>query len=126
MTRIYLSKREQQIMEIVHERGEATATDVEEALGHRLSNATVRSHLRTLEAKGHICHIEDGARFVYRPVRESEAEGRSALGAVVKTFFGGSLTHVVSALLDERKDRLSPEELSELERIVREAKEAGR
>ncbi|KAL6968774.1 hypothetical protein U1Q18_052114 [Sarracenia purpurea var. burkii] len=60
------------------------------------------------------------------PVRESEAEGRTALGAVVKTFFGGSLTHVVSALLDERKDRLSPEELSELERIVREAKESGR
>lgn len=113
-------------MDIVHERGSVSATDVESALDSDLSNATVRSHLRTLEAKGHLTHTDEGGRFLYRATKERDQEGRNALGAVVTTFFGGSVANVVSALLDEQADRLSPEELSELEEIVRKAKEDGR
>ena len=126
MRRHYLSKREQQIMDILHERGSITAVELEQALGGGLSNATVRSHLRTLEAKGHVAHREEGARFVYVPTQERAQEGRSALQAVMQTFFDGSVTNVVATLLNDRKDQLTEDEMAQLRKLVEAAKEEGR
>jgi predicted transcriptional regulator len=122
----YLSKREQQIMDLVHERGEVTATELEAQLPGEPSNATVRTHLRILERKGHLIHREEAGRFVYTATQARDVEGRSALRALVQTFFGGSVSNVVSTLLDEEKDRLSDKELADLQRLVDEARKEGR
>jgi predicted transcriptional regulator len=122
----YLSKREQQIMDLVHQHGEVSAADLESRLPGQPSNATVRTHLRILERKGHLTHREEGGRFVYTATQARETEGRSALRALVTTFFGGSVSGVVSTLLDEERDRLSDEELAELQRLVDEARKEGR
>ena len=122
----YLSKREQQIMDLVHQRGEVTASELEAQLPGEPSNATVRTHLRILERKGHLTHREEGGRFVYTATQARDVEGRSALRALVQTFFGGSVSNVVSTLLDEEKDRLSDQELADLQRLVDEARKEGR
>ena len=120
-----LSKREAQIVDLAYERGRVLAADLEAALGG-LSNSAVRTHLRTLETKGYLLHTEEEGRFVYRPVRPREAVARGELHRLLASFFGGSVTAVVSTLLDEKRDRLTPEEFVALHRMVERAAEEGR
>ena len=120
-----LSKREAQIMDLAYARGAISAPELEKDLGG-LSNSAVRTHLRTLETKGHLGHTEEAGRFVYRPVRPRETVARGELGRLLASFFGGSVTAVVATLLDEERDRLTPEEFAELSRMVERAAEEGR
>lgn len=113
-------------MDLAYARGAVSAADLEAALSGNLSNSSVRTHLRTLEAKGHLVHTEEAGRFVYRPTRPREAVARGELHRLLASFFGGSVTAVVATLLDEERDRLTSEELAELQRMVDRAAEEGR
>ena len=117
-----LSRREQQIMDIIFTRGEATAAEVNAALPDQPSYSTVRTLLRILEEKGHVKHREDGQRFVYTPTRTRAAESRSALKRIVQTFFEGSFADAVAALVDTADGNLPPEELKRIEAIIKKAK----
>jgi BlaI family transcriptional regulator, penicillinase repressor len=121
----YLSKREQQIMELIYKRGEATASEVTDELPGNATNSTVRSLLRILEERGRLTHTVTDGKFVYRAVQEGASEGRNALGKVVETFFKGSVSQTVAALLDEN-ERLTANEFEELERLIAKAKQEGR
>ncbi len=121
-----LSKREGQIMDLAYARGSITATDLEASLPGQPSNSAVRTHLRTLETKGMLVHTEEEGRFVYRPTKPREAIARGELHRLLSSFFGGSVTAVVSTLLDEERDRLTPAEFAELQRMVDKAAEEGR
>ena len=109
-------------MEIIYARGEATAAEVGEALPDPPSYSTVRALLRILEEKGHLRHREDGPRYVFAPTETPEKASRSALQRVVRTFFGGSLSRAVAALVDAEAGKVSPEELKRLEAIVQAAR----
>lgn len=122
----YLSKREQQIMELAYEHGELTAVEVEGLLPGSPSNSTVRTLLRILEEKGHLSHVEEQGRYVYLPVRPRQSAARQALAGVLKTFFGGSVSDVVTALLSDETAKLTDEELAHLERTIELAREEGR
>jgi predicted transcriptional regulator len=117
-----LSKRERQIMDIVYRRGSATAAEIHADLPDAPTYTTVRGLLRVLEEKGHLVHREDGRRFVYAPTAARGRAGASHLGHVVNTFFGGSPSDAVAALLGTTRGRLSTEELDRLEQIVAQAR----
>ncbi len=117
-----LSKREHQIMDLVYERGTLTATDLEEALPGNVSNSAVRSYLRSLESKGYLRHEEEGARFVYRPIRGREVVGRVEASRLLNTFFGGSVSSVLATLLSENETHLTDEELNEMRMMIEEAR----
>ncbi len=117
-----LSRRERQIMDIIYARGEATAAEVGAALPDPPSYSAVRALLRILEEKGHLRHREDGPRYVFTPTEAREKASRSALKRVVQTFFEGSLSNAVAALVDAEAGKLSAEELQRLEAIVKAAK----
>jgi BlaI family penicillinase repressor len=51
-----LSRRERQMMDILYQRGRATAAEVHERLADPPSYSAVRAKLRVLEEKGHIRH----------------------------------------------------------------------
>ena len=55
----HLSRRERQIMEIVYERGRATAAEVRAHMPDPPSYSAVRAQLRILEDKGHLRHEQD-------------------------------------------------------------------
>src|SRR5436190_10069877 len=122
----HFSRRERQIMDIVYARGEATATEVGEALPDPPAYSTVRTLLRILEEKGHLKHREDGPRYVFLPTEPRAKASRSALRRVVETFFEGSLSGAVAALVDERGGKLSAAELERIEAIIAEAKKKTR
>lgn len=117
------SKREQQVMEVIHRRGRATAADVFDALPDAPSYNAVRGVLRVLEEKGRIVHEREGRRYVYRPAIPTKRAGRAALSNLVRTFFEGSAEELLSTLLDERAP--SEEELDRLQRLIDEARSGG-
>ena len=121
-----LSRRERQIMEIVYGRGSATAADVLEGMPDAPSYSAVRAMMRILEEKGHLTHRHDGPRYVYSPVVPRTAARQSALKQLVKTFFDGSATQAVAALLDMSESRLSSDEANQLASLIEKAKREGK
>ena len=113
-----LSRRERQIMDILYQRGKATAAEVKVAMDDAPSYSAVRAMLRVLEEKGHVRHIEDGRRFVYLPTEPRKAAAGAALRQVIKTFFGGSLDLAVTAFLMDDGTHMSDEELDRLTKAV--------
>ena len=119
-----LSRRERQIMDVIYRRGRATAAEVLEDIPDPPSYSAVRALLRLLEDKGHVHHEQDGPRYVYLPTVNRERARRSALTHVVKTFFDGSATDAVAALLDN--DAMDHEELDRLSALIEQARKEGR
>ena len=113
-------------MEIVYARGSATAAEVLESLPDPPSYSAVRAMMRILEEKGHLTHQHDGPRYVYSPVVPRTAARQSALRQLVKTFFDGSATQAVAALLDMSESRLSASEADELAALIDKAKREGK
>jgi predicted transcriptional regulator len=120
------SRRERQIMDVLHARGEATAAEVHAALPDRPSYSTVRALLRILEGKGHIKHRRAGLHYVYLPLESRAQASRSALRRVLATFFGGSVDQAVATLLDVSDTRLSEIDREKLLAIINKAKKEGR
>lgn len=121
-----LSKREHQIMDLAYERGSIGSGELEELLPGNPSNSAIRVHLRSLEAKGHLRHVELPGKFVYCPTRSRDSVARGEVARLLTTFFGGSITAAVSTLLDQERDKLTPEDIVELRRMVDKAEEEGR
>jgi BlaI family transcriptional regulator, penicillinase repressor len=120
-----LSRRERQMMDILYQKGRATASEIHEALPDPPSYSAVRAKLRVLEEKGHIRHEEEALRYVYVPVVARESARKSALRHMVSTFFGGSVEDTVAALLDLSTSKLTETDLDRISRIVEQAKKEG-
>jgi BlaI family penicillinase repressor len=121
-----LSRRERQIMDILYRLGSATSAEVQQNLPEAPSYSAVRALLRILEEKGHLKHAYDGPRYVYAPIVSRPVAQKSALKQIVKTFFGGSTSNAVAALLDMSAGDLSEKELNRLSMMVEQAKREGK
>jgi predicted transcriptional regulator len=121
-----LSRRERQIMDILYQRGKASANDVRDAMPDAPSYSAVRAMLRVLEEKGHIKHQEEGMKYVYAPVVAAGKAKRSAVKHVMDTFFQGSAEQIVAALLDVSSNRLTHEELDRMAALIEKAKQEGK
>jgi predicted transcriptional regulator len=121
-----LTRREREIMDILHRRGRATAHEVLAELPDPPSYSAVRALLRLLEERGHVKHVEEEQRYVYRPVASRGDARRNALAHVVKTFFAGSVEQAVATLVESSRARLSHEELERLGELIDRAKKEGR
>jgi predicted transcriptional regulator len=105
-----LSRRERQVMEILHRRGESTVTEIMQTLPDPPTYSAVRSILRILGEKQLIAHKEDGPRYVYFPAKSTDKARDDVLAHVVSTYFAGSTEQAVTALL-----RLSDADVTEAE-----------
>jgi predicted transcriptional regulator len=121
-----LSRRERQIMSIVYRLGLATAAEVLALLDAPPSYSAVRAHLRILEEKGHLRHEQDGPRYVYLPTLPRDRARLGALRQVLHTFFDGSASQAVAALLDSTDRPMTSQELDQLARVVEQARKEGR
>jgi predicted transcriptional regulator len=117
-----LSRRERQIMDVLYQKGRATALEVQESLPDPPSYSAVRALLRILEDKGHIRHEQDGPRYVFTPKLPRDKARRSAIRHMMETFFEGSPEQAVAALLDVSSSKLSQEELDRLAQLIENAR----
>jgi predicted transcriptional regulator len=121
-----LSRRERQIMDILYQRGKASASDVRGAMEAAPGYSAVRAMLRVLEEKGHVKHQAEGMKYVYVPVVARDKAKRSAVKHVMETFFNGSAEQIVAALLDVASTRLTREELDRMSEMIEQAKKEGK
>ena len=121
-----LSKREQEVLDIVYARGHASAADVRDAMDDPPTDAAVRTTLRILVAKGHLRIVEDGPRYDYWPTVPADTARRSELQHVLRTFFGGSTESALATLLDLQPGALTDDTRRRLKRLRDKAAKAGR
>lgn len=121
-----LSRRERQIMDAVYRLGEATVAEVRASITDAPSYSTVRALMRVLTEKGELTYTTDGPRYVYRPTTPRSEASASALQRVLSTFFEGSPSQAMAALMDLSSGDLTDDELDELETLVLKARREGR
>ena len=121
-----LSRRERQIMDIIYQRGEATAADVRKLIADPPSYSSVRALLRVLEEKSLVRHRQEGPRYVYSPMVARSRAKVSALKHLMRTFFDDSTGDVVAALMDISASKLSDEEFDNLSKLIEESRKEGR
>ncbi len=117
-----LSRRERQIMDILIELEQGSAQDVLNRLPDPPSYSAVRALIARLLDKGMVDYRTEGNRHIYSPkISPAKAQG-SALQRLVKTFFKGSGSKAVSALLDMDEVQFSQREIEEIERKIQRLK----
>ena len=99
-----LTRRESQIMEILHRRRRATVEEIRAELPDAPSPSSVRKLLEIMIERGLLAREYDGPRFVYFPAAKPEDASRSALKQLVRTFFDNSPGSAMAALLDMTVD----------------------
>ncbi len=117
-----LSRRERQILDVIYHLGRASASEVLERMADAPTYTTVRGLLRVLESKGHVRHEEEEGRYVYFPTMTKQRAAKSALTHVVSTFFDGSPSQAMAALLGSER-RLSEDEIERLAELIERARE---
>ena len=126
MTTPPLSRREREIMDVLYAAGGLTAAEVRERMPDPPGDSAVRAMLRILEDKGHVRHEQRGPRYVYSPVVSRARARKSAMKALVQTFFDGSPAQAVAALIDDSKSKLDIAELDRLADLIAQARKEGR
>ena len=121
-----LSRRERQIMDVLHRVPHATVAMVRQELSDPPSYSAVRALLRILEEKGHVRHVADGPRYAYEPVAARSTQRQSALRHLVHTFFAGSTEDAMLALLQSSDTKLTRRQVDDLIRRIADARREGR
>lgn len=121
-----LSRRERQIVDVLYQKGEATAGEVLEALPDPPSYSSVRALLAILKDKGLVKHEQRGRVYVYSPTVSRSDARHAALRHLVKTFFGGSTEQVVAALMSMSDTQLTDDEVTRLRRLIDEKRKGGK
>ena len=122
---VHLTRRESQIMEILHRRRRATVEEIREELPDASSPSSVRKLLEIMIERGLLRREYDGPRYVYFPAAKPEDASRSALQQVVRTFFNDSPGSAMAALLDIADQPLSDAEYQRLAKLLKQVREHG-
>ena len=104
-------------MHLLWEIGRGTVSDLlEQCPEPKPPHSTVSSVVRILEKKGFVDHKAYGKTHEYFPVISKETYGSRTLGDLLRNYFDGSVSRLVSHLAEDEK--LSPEELEALRRLL--------
>ena len=121
-----LTRRERQVMNILHRRGPSTVTEIMDELPDPPTYSAVRSILRILGEKDVVRYREDGPRYVYLPAESTERSQETAVQHMVDTYFAGSTEQAVTALLRLTDADISETEIEKLRDKIRRARQGGR
>jgi len=114
--------REMAILKLLWERGPSSVRDVhrqmllDESVGKELAYNTVQTLLRIMEDKCLVSHHVDGRTFVYTARFSRDESARRFLDRV----FDGAAAQLMLSLL--RSERVSEDELDELQAMIRDAR----
>jgi predicted transcriptional regulator len=115
----HFTDRELDVMRILWDRGPSLVAEVREGLHDDLAYTTVLTILRTLEAKGHIAHTEEGRGHRYFATVKQRAAQDSALRHLMRKLFDGSAELLLTRLVSEKT--LTADELQRMRALLDEA-----
>jgi len=113
-----LSRREREIMDIIYQLGETAVAEVVKRMRDNPGYDSVRVTLGILEKKGHVKHRQDGRRYLYSPTVPHDKATRNAMRNLLQTFFCGSPSKAIQALLEMSGERLSAKEVDEMSQWI--------
>ena len=115
-----LTKTEEEIMQLIWDTGRCTVSDLLEKFEdeNRPPHSTISSVVRILEKKGYVGHKAYGKTYEYFPVVDKDVYGKRSLTDVLRNYFGGSVSRLLSHLVE--KENLSPEEVEAMKRKLEE------
>lgn len=113
-------------MDVIYNLGEASVADVLKRMPDEPAYNTVRNTMAILERKGHLRHRKSQQRYLYVPANPVDEAQRSAVGHLMDTFFGGSPSKAVLALLGAADQRLSRRDLDEIATFIAQARKEVR
>ena len=121
-----LGKVQLQIMQVLWERGEATAREITDALNlsEPVAHSTTQTLLRKLEAKDAVTHTVQDRVFVFQPLSQEADTRESAARDLLTRVFGGSVYGLVSHLL--KHEAMSEDEMQRLRALIDETPEAAK
>lgn len=98
----HLTRREREIVNALFALGNrASAEEIRSRIANPPSDSSVRVMLTRLEKKGVLKHQRDGLKYVYSATVSPALAKKTALKQYLQTFFGGSLTRMMTALVAE-------------------------
>src|SRR5215510_2278955 len=111
--------QELEILKVVWRRGEATVREVYRDLAaqRKIAYTTVLTMMGILEQKGHLKKPAGERAYVYRPAKPEQQVVRSMVREFVHRVFNGSARPLLVHLVEDPD--VDPEELAELERLVK-------
>jgi BlaI family penicillinase repressor len=119
-----LGEAELGVLRALWDAGPATVREVLAHLhrrGRRVAYTTVQTLLTRLEQKRYVTSDKSGLAFVYRARVSRDRVTRSRLKSLVRQLYDGAAGPLVLQLI--RNERLTPEEIEELQRLIDELTE---
>ena len=117
-----LTPRQLEIMEVIWERGEASASEVRNELAktREVARNTVRTTMERLESSGYLEHRVVGrTRFYSACVKKNDTIGGKVVDLVDRVC-GGRPEHLMSALVEHRG--LDADEIDRIEALLKDAR----
>lgn len=114
-----LGRVQHQIMEVLWDRGEATARDITDALskGEPIAHSTVQTLLRKMEVKGSISHVKQDRAFYFKPLVGRAEVAEDVAVDLLTRIFHGSISDLVAHLIGGR-ERIDADELQRLRQLI--------
>jgi BlaI family penicillinase repressor len=117
---------ELEILDLLWEKHEATVRDIQEAINKRRPDTSYTTVLKTMQImheKGLVKRNEKAKAHIYRPARSQEQTQKNLVSDLLDKAFRGSALKLVQHVLETKPT--SPEELTEIRRLIAEAEERG-
>ena len=107
MKDLHIGSVQLRIMQVLWEKGRATAREITAALnrdsGQEIAHSTVQTLLRQLEDKGAISHKKEDRTFIFSPLIDQKNVTQTEIGKLKNRLFGGSAGNLVTYLLEQEK-----------------------
>ena len=97
-----LSDAEKEVMDLVWEAGELSATEIRQLLGKPLARTTVQTMVLRMVEKGWLQHRSIGRTFVYSPTVPREESLGVKVRELIDSAFGGRPEELMLSLLEYR------------------------
>ncbi|MBE6196624.1 MAG: BlaI/MecI/CopY family transcriptional regulator [Rikenellaceae bacterium] len=118
-----LTRGEEEVMQILWELGAGSVNEIIARMREpKPKYTTVATFLKILENKAFVSHEAVGKGFRYFPLVERERYAGRHLRSMLSTYFGGSLSQLVSFF--SQHEEISHDEMSEILEIMEKAKKS--
>jgi len=120
--KIKISEAEWEVMRIVWNRSPLSAQEITEKLSQKRPRhpKTIRTLINRLVKKGALGHKKMGKAFLFLPLMDESKCAMEESISFLDRVFGGSLHPMIAQFIEHQK--LSAEEIQELQKILREKK----
>ncbi len=109
-----LTPRENQIMDVIWNLGDATVKDIQTQLDDKLAGSTIRTLLGIMQKKGYVDFYKQGKAKVFRALVLQAEVQTSALQNLIQRLFHGSTDQLLARLVED--EQIDLDDLDDLRR----------